>query len=229
MISSKELLSDRVGPDELGERTYLGVIAIYLIGGLALTALLATASYGWKNVSLPAVLILGLAVPIIGIIVSFKSDNWIVSTVGYLMVVIPFGILIGPVVALYKVPSVLQVVAITLMVTIVMMGIGLTMPPITQNWSMAIVAILALFIMGDLSRIFMPMFGVQPVALQYWDYLVAGFFVLLISYDINKAMQLPKTTDNAVDAVVGIYLDVINLFLRLLRIMGQRSDSSSSD
>ena len=37
----------------------------------------------------------------------------------------------------------------------------------------------------------------------------------------------PKTLDNAVDSALDIYLDVINLFLRILRILGSRGGSSS--
>jgi FtsH-binding integral membrane protein len=37
-----------------------------------------------------------------------------------------------------------------------------------------------------------------------------------------RAQRYPKTADNAVDCAVDIYLDIINLFLRLLRILGRR-------
>ena len=56
----------------------------------------------------------------------------------------------------------------------------------------------------------------------------AVLFSLYIGYDYYKAQQYPKTVDNAVDSALDIYLDIINLFLRILRILGSRSSSSSS-
>nr|MCR4832572.1 Bax inhibitor-1 family protein [Butyrivibrio sp.] len=47
-----------------------------------------------------------------------------------------------------------------------------------------------------------------------------GIFALYIGYDYWKAQQYPKTVDNAIDSALDIYLDIINLFLRILRILG---------
>jgi FtsH-binding integral membrane protein len=51
---------------------------------------------------------------------------------------------------------------------------------------------------------------------------VAALFCGYIAYDWAKAQEESPTADNAVDACVGLYLDIINLFLRIL------SSSSSS-
>ena len=57
-----------------------------------------------------------------------------------------------------------------------------------------------------------------------WDILVAGLFCLYIGYDWGKAQALPKTADNAVDMCVGLYLDVINLFMSLLSSKSKEKD-----
>lgn len=54
------------------------------------------------------------------------------------------------------------------------------------------------------------------------DYIGAGIFSLYIGYDMYRANSMTKTMDNAVDICVDLYLDIINLFLFLLRIMGQK-------
>ncbi len=43
-----------------------------------------------------------------------------------------------------------------------------------------------------------------------------------IGYDWGRANQIPKTMDNAVDSAAALYMDIINLFLRILRIMGRK-------
>ena len=50
----------------------------------------------------------------------------------------------------------------------------------------------------------------------------AYIFSLYIGFDWSRAQVMSKTLDNAVDAAVQIYLDIINLFIRLLKIMGKK-------
>ena len=52
---------------------------------------------------------------------------------------------------------------------------------------------------------------------------VAALFSLYIGYDFYRSQQFAKTVDNAVDCALDIYLDIVNLFLALLRIFGNRN------
>ena len=56
------------------------------------------------------------------------------------------------------------------------------------------------------------------------DYVVALIFCGYIGLDWSRAQQFPKTLDNAVDSAADIYLDVVNLFIRILSITGKRRD-----
>jgi FtsH-binding integral membrane protein len=64
------------------------------------------------------------------------------------------------------------------------------------------------------------LFGMQTPSL------LDGLFVLIFSgyigYDWARANQLPKTLDNAIDASAALYLDIVNLFLRILRLLSRR-------
>lgn len=219
---SQKLLDKRRGYDVLSDRVFMFVLGLYVVGGLLASTLMAALSYHWQAPNLIVVLVLGLGLPILGIMISFKSDDWMISTLGYALVVVPFGVLLGPVVALYQLQSVIQVVATTLVVSAALWAVGMLIPPIVQNWSAYIIGALLILIAGDLTRLVMPIFGLQPVTLQWWAWVGVILFSGLIVYDVNKAMQRPKTLDNAVDAAVGIYLDILNLFLRLLEIMGKK-------
>ena len=60
---------------------------------------------------------------------------------------------------------------------------------------------------------------------QVWiDWVVAAIFTLYIGYDIYRSQQYPKTLDNAVDSALDIYMDIANLFIRILSILGKRND-----
>lgn len=221
-MSSQKLLDKRRGYDVLSDRVFMFVLGLYVVGGLLASTFMAALSYHWQAPNLIVVLVLGLGLPILGIMISFKSDDWMISTLGYALVVVPFGVLLGPVVALYQLQSVIQVVATTLVVSAALWAVGMLIPPIVQNWSAYIIGALLILIAGDLTRLVMPIFGLQPVTLQWWAWVGVILFSGLIVYDVNKAMQRPKTLNNAVDAAVGIYLDILNLFLRLLEIMGKK-------
>jgi hypothetical protein len=52
-----------------------------------------------------------------------------------------------------------------------------------------------------------------------WDVLVAGLFAFYIGYNWAIAQEYDCTIDNAIDACVGLYLNIVNLFLRVLSIM----------
>jgi len=58
--------------------------------------------------------------------------------------------------------------------------------------------------------------------LTIMDWIVAAIFCGYIGYDWGKASALPKTVDNAVDSAAALYMDIINLFLRVLSIIGKK-------
>ena len=51
------------------------------------------------------------------------------------------------------------------------------------------------------------------------DWAVALIFCGFIGGDWAVAMSLEKTVDNAVDSAATLYLDIINLFIKILSIM----------
>ena len=66
---------------------------------------------------------------------------------------------------------------------------------------------------GNQVEFIMILFGNVP---KWWDWVVALLFCGYIGYDWAEAQNNAKTLDNAIDSAVALYLDIINLFLRLL-------------
>jgi FtsH-binding integral membrane protein len=54
------------------------------------------------------------------------------------------------------------------------------------------------------------------------DWISAGIFSLYVGFDWWRANNVPKTFDNAIDIALDLYLDIINLFLSILRILGKK-------
>jgi FtsH-binding integral membrane protein len=57
------------------------------------------------------------------------------------------------------------------------------------------------------------------------DYIAAGIFSLYIGYDMYRASVIERNIDNAVDVALSLYLDIINLFLEILKILGKNKSS----
>lgn len=207
--------------NELSDRVFVGLLGFYVAAGFGLSAAIAVLTY---NMRIPLVvgMVIGLVIPIVGIIISAKSDNWLVSTFGYLLVVVPFGALLGPVVAQYELTSVIQIAIMVFFVSVGMWIVGMVIPPIASNWSGYFVMILLVIILGDVARVVMVSLGIQTQTFHLWHWAIAVFFAGLIVYDVNKAMQGYKTMDNVADAACGIYLDILNLFLRVLAAGGNK-------
>lgn len=52
----------------------------------------------------------------------------------------------------------------------------------------------------------------------------AILFSLMLVFDVQRAKYLPDTMGNAVVIALGIYLDIINIFFSILRILGGNRD-----
>ena len=54
------------------------------------------------------------------------------------------------------------------------------------------------------------------------DWAVVLIFCGYIGYDWGRANRIPKTVDNAIGSAAALYIDIVNLFARILRIRGRR-------
>jgi len=153
-----------------------------------------------------------------GIYLFTKSDNPLVSFAGYNLVVVPFGMVVNIVVSAYEPALVLQAMQITGVVTGIMMIAGSLYPAFFKKIAGALFIALVSVIIAQF--VFIIFFKSTPAII---DWIVALIFCGYIGYDWSRAQQIPKTVDNAVDSAAALYMDIINLFLRVLRILGRRN------
>ena len=152
-----------------------------------------------------------------GIYLFNSSTNPVVSFIGYNFVVIPFGLIINLVVSRYDAALVSEAIRITGFVTVAMMCLGSMFPAFFKRISGALTIALLLVIVVELIEIFV--FGIHHGII---DWIVVLIFCGYIGYDWGRANQIPKTVDNAIDSAAALYMDIINLFLRILRILGRK-------
>ena len=152
-----------------------------------------------------------------GVSLFTKSTNPWVSFAGYNFVVVPFGLVINVVVSQYDPFIVVDAMRITGFVTLIMMVLGSLFPQFFEKIIGALTTALLAVIVVELVEIFI--LGIHHDII---DWIVALIFCGYIGYDWGRANGIPKTVDNAVDSAAALYMDIINLFIRILRILGRR-------
>lgn len=207
--------------DTMTRGAFYLVMTAVLAWGFIATMIVSDMTAGWQP-GIVEILLIGLGIPILGIVMSISANPFI-SFVGFNLVVIPFGALLGPVLAMYTeaYPGIVgEAAMLTAGVTGVMAVSGLLFPNFYESIGGALFGALTALVVVSLLSLFIP-------ALQQYTiihYIAAGIFALYIGYDMHRAATIPATLDNAVDSAIALYLDIINLFLRILEILAAAKD-----
>lgn len=222
---------DRTGANEISKQAYTFLLSAFTAIGIAFCAFTSTLSHDWDlnawNIWQMIGFFLGIfVVALIGSAIANNSDNPLVSCFGFALVAGPFGLMLGPVVASYTTASVLRVLALTILMTLVLGVVGAVTPKDLSNWATwlfggLVILLLGLFAVPLMSLIGLPVEGAMTV-LDWVGLVLFGAFVI---FDLNRAMRVPYTIDNAIDCALAVFVDMVNIFIRLLSIMGNSSNS----
>jgi len=121
--------------------------------------------------------------------------------------------------SLYETTSVIQAIAITIAITI-----GLTLYTFQSKRDFSVMGgglyvVLMVFIFASFMRLFLPS---SPILDTVWAGIGALIFSAYIVYD--TFMLLNKLSPNDyVGAALSLYLDIINLFIYILELIGKRN------
>lgn len=198
--------------DTLSLRVYNVVIGVVLLWGFVCNALMhhyfADVFASWN---IWAVIIGYFVCAFIGIFMSTKSDSPVISFIGYNLVVVPVGVVLSLILRDYDSITIMHTIYITAVVTIIMIVLAIIFPRFFLSLGRVLFFSLLAVIIVECIAILLG-FSMPSI----WDLVVAGIFCLYIGYDWAEAQEKRKTLNNAIDSVVGLYLDIINLFVRLL-------------
>lgn len=203
----------------LSDGAYNALIGVVLCWGFAVNwVLVRFVDTGTLQNIHPLIFLAGYFVCCLGGVYLFNSSkDPSVSFLGYNLVVFPFGLVLNVVISRYDPTLVLDALRITALVTVVMMVLGTVFPAFFQRIHTALVIALLAVIVVELVQWFV--FHIQ----QGWtDWAVVLIFCGYVGYDWGRANRIPKTVDNAIDSAAAIYMDIVNLFIRILRILGRR-------
>ena len=154
---------------------------------------------------------------IAGIAISARSTNPWISFLGYNLLVLPIGVLLCLILPGIPVAIVTKALLLPGIVTATMTLLGLVAPNIFLGMGRTLFIALIVGILAELVATFL--FHYTGTA---FDWIFVVLFSGYIGYDVAKSQIYPKTVDNAVDCALDIYLDIINIFIRLLALLSRK-------
>lgn len=214
-------LEHSLGEGTLSFRKYNALIGATILWGLVINAIICKFFADVVMSINPIALIIGYFISAIaGILIARSSMNAFVSFIGYNLVVLPIGAILSLAVSQYNPALVANAMFSTAVVVTAMLVLAVVWPGLFEGLGGTLFAALLLSIVVELVLM---LFGMD---LAIMDWVVLIIFCGYIGYDWNRANCYAPTADNAVDAALELYLDIINIFIRILSIMG-RSNSRS--
>lgn len=205
---------------ELSRGKYNVLIGVHLLYGLALTAFLCVKlPYLFPQLYSvhPVVFTLGFfAICLVGGWIA-RSGNYLLSIIGYTMTVVGFGTLLSLTVIFYPVHLVILAAVLTFTVVLTMTVAAVFMPNAFLSMGKVLFISLIGLVVAELVSFFLGMYYPNLFA-------VIGIFIfsLYVGYDWARGQQYPTTPSFACYTALQLYMDIINLFVRILRLMGRR-------
>lgn len=203
-------------------RAYNAIMVGVLLWGLLVNILLcAFVGDVYRYIPPLLFLVLYLVCAFVGIRIAAKSNKPAVSFLGYNLVVVPFGLVISSMVYAYGgigSDVVTYAFVYTMLITIGMLAMVMIVPALFEKLGGALLGCLVGLILCELVLLLL------RVPQTVIDWVASGLFALYIGYDIYRSQKFVKTVDNAVDCALDIYLDIANLFIRVLQILGRKKD-----
>ena len=218
MFNSKERKSIRkIGIDKISTRQYNAILGGTLLYGFLVNILLVFVARNFFMQMNPIIFLVGYFIAVIaGSIVVSVSSNPAISFLGYNLICVPIGAVLAICVPEYPIDMIIAAIGTTAFVTVMMIGLGTIFKNFFSKIGTALIAGLFIGFIAELIAILCGYGG----DLFNWFFVI--LFSMYIGYDWYKAQSYTKTVDNAIDSAVDLYLDIINLFIRLLSILGKK-------
>ena len=146
-----------------------------------------------------------------------RSQSLAVRFVGVNLLVVPSGTIVAACLPYYHYETVLYAVLGTALIAGIMLIAALVRPQTFEDLgSVLLLSLISVIVVETILLIF---FGRSSTFIDIAVIIImAGF----IGYDFIQANKAYRTTGNAIAFAIDLYLDLINIFIRLLSIFGSR-------
>ncbi|MBA3947273.1 MAG: Bax inhibitor-1/YccA family protein [Herpetosiphonaceae bacterium] len=227
--------STTISQAELRDRTLLQQVYAWMAGGLGVTGLVALWAYDsgfletvlLQNSGIMFGLIFAELAVVIGLSWTIRRMSVGIATAAFLAYAVLNGLTLSVIFLAYTAGSIASTFFVTAATFGAMSIYGYTTKrDLTKMGSLLIMALIG-FLLASVVNIFL------HSTVLYWivTYIGVAIFIGLTAYDTQKLKRLSATIDGrdtstfrkmVILGALTLYLDFVNLFLLLLRIMGRR-------
>ena len=209
-IKKKEVLN------ACSERTYYNVMGGMLCYGFLVNMIAVLTCQSFVESISPVMFTIMYCISaIVGALMVNLTNSPVLSFVGYNLIVVPIGLLLSVCLPYYPKELIAASFFLTLVITIGMMVVSNMKPNFFRGIGAGLFVALLFVCIGELILL------VLGVHLGWIDFLVVGIFALFIGYDWVRAGDRAKSITAAIDSAANLYLDIINIFTRILSILSK--------
>ena len=211
---------DMTAADQTSRGAYNAAIGLTVVFGCAINYLMSRfLAAPLANMHIVLMLVLYFAGSFGGIYIVNKTESPAIGFLGFSLLAFSMGLALTGILSQYELPSIKNAFLITGAICIVIALASSAFPQLFLSLGKALGITLIIVIIGELvCALFF------RSALTIFDYVVVLLFSGYIGYDWAVAQQRPATVMNALRSSSAIYVDVINIFIRILSIIGKRKD-----
>lgn len=157
-----------------------------------------------------------LVVGVLGGHIAAKG-NYLLSLIGYGLNILAFGTLLSFVVLLYPMQYIFLAAVLTTVVVLTMTVAGVIFPNAFLSMGKTIFIALIGLVLAEFVTMLLGIFYPNIFA-------IIGIFIfsLYVGYDWARGQQYPSTASYACFTALQLYMDIINIFIRILRLMASR-------
>ena len=200
----------------LSNKTYNLLLGCFILYGLILTLIMVMNLGTIFSTVNPLLLVLcAIAIGLLGVYTVKSSNNPLLDFLGYTLIVIPIGAELAAILPAYALEDIQLAIGVTTCVTTVMTLMATAFPRFFSKLGEVLFIALISSILGEISAFLL---GFRA-SVYNWIFVV--IYSLYVGYDWYRAQTAPKTLDSAIDSAAKLYLDIINLFLRLFKIIAR--------
>lgn len=206
---------------ELPETTYNLAIGGLLLYGFAVNALICfffqDFAYYVSGSGLLVFLVAYIVCVVLSVVLS-SSPNALVNFIGYNLLVLPIGLLLSLSIAGLSMQTIQSALLGTGVFVVLMIAASYVRPDFFLSMGSTLGISLIVTVIAELVLLLL------GFTTGWIDYLVVAIFSLYLGFDWARANSCAPTARNAVLSATQIYLDIINIFVRLLSIISRRRD-----
>ena len=206
---------------ELPETTYNLAIGGLLLYGFVVNALICfffqDFAYYVSGSGLLVFLVAYIVCVVLSVVLS-SSPNALVNFIGYNLLVLPIGLLLSLSIAGLSMQTIQSALLGTGVFVVLMIAASYVRPDFFLSMGSTLGISLIVTVIAELVLLLL------GFTTGWIDYLVVAIFSLYLGFDWARANSCAPTARNAVLAATQIYLDIINIFVRLLSIISRRRD-----